>query len=131
MIIVDSGVWAGYFNGAQSAHVECLDRALVAERDLGILPIIATEVLQGFRSETGFRRTRALLLALPIVIPSLPTHVEAAALFRTLRGRGVTVGGAVDCIIAQTCIEISAELLSPDVDFVRISSHSRLRLIPV
>jgi predicted nucleic acid-binding protein len=131
MIIVDSGTWAEYFNGVESPHVDYLERALEAELDLAVLPIIVTEVLQGFRSEEGFRRARALLIKLPIVAPTLDTHVQAAVLFRSLRARGITVRGAVDCIIAQASIDTDSELLSPDVDFVHISSHSRLRLVSV
>jgi predicted nucleic acid-binding protein len=82
MIVVDSGAWVAYFNGAESPHAECLERALAAELDLGILPIVVTEVLQGFRTESGFRRARALLTALPIITPTLETHVRAAVLCR-------------------------------------------------
>ncbi len=59
---------------------------------------------------------------------SVETHVEAAVLFRFLRQKGVTVRGAVDCIIARSCIELDAELLSPDADFRQIARHSSLRL---
>ena len=46
-----------------------------------------------------------------------------------LKGKkGVTVRGAIDCIIAQTCLDLDAELLSPDVDFERIAGHTSLRL---
>jgi predicted nucleic acid-binding protein len=34
----------------------------------------------------------------------------------------------VDCIIAQTCLDVGAELLSPDADFERIARHTPLRL---
>ena len=128
MIIVDSNTWADFFNGASTPHVERLDLALEEEEDLAVLPIIITEVLQGFRSENGFRRARRVLLALPVIEPTIDCHVRAANLFRSLRRRGITVRGAVDCIIAQTCLDVDAELLSPDVDFRRIASHMSLRL---
>ena len=128
MLIVDSNTWADYFNGAATPHVQRLDLALQEEEDLAILPIIITEVLQGFRTEDGFRRARRLLLALPVIRPTIPGHVRAASLFRSLRRKGVTVRGAVDCIIAQACIDAGVELLSPDADFRHISSHTRLRL---
>lgn len=128
LTIVDSNTWGDYFNGAEAPHVERLDRALAAEQDIGVLPIIVTEVLQGFRSERGFRRAEALLVALPVIRPTLACHVRAAALFRTLRRQGVTVRGAVDCVIAQTCLDLDLELLSPDRDFGRIARHTPLRL---
>jgi hypothetical protein len=54
--------------------------------------------------------------------------VEAAPLFRMLRSTGVTVRGAIDCIIAQVCMHRDARLSSPDADFTRIARHTRLRL---
>ena len=128
MIVVDSNTWADFFNGVPSPHVARLDAALADEEDLSVLPIIVTEVLQGFRTDTGFQRARRVLLALPMIQPSVDCHVRAARLFRSLRRKGVTVRGAVDCVIAQTCIDIGSELLSPDADFKHIARHTALRL---
>jgi predicted nucleic acid-binding protein len=128
MIIVDSNTWADFFNGVSTPHTQRLDALLRDEEDLAVLPIIITEVLQGFRSDTGFQRARRVLVALPVIQPNVECHVRAAGLFRSLRRKGVTVRGAVDCIIAQVCLDIEAELLSPDVDFEHIARHTRLRL---
>ena len=128
MIIVDSNTWADFFNGAANRHVRRLDTALEGEEDLAVAPIIITEVLQGFRTDSGFRRARQVLVALPVIQPGVDCHVRAARLFRSLRGRGITVRGAVDCIIAQTCLDLDAELLSPDADFRRIAENTPLRL---
>ncbi|MEE9229437.1 MAG: PIN domain nuclease [Acidobacteriota bacterium] len=128
MIIVDSNTWADFFNGARSSHVQRLDDALQEEEDLAVIPIIITEVLQGFRTDTGFKRAQGVLVSLPVIHPTVDGHVRAARLFRSLRRRGVTVRGAVDCIIAQTCLDIGAELLSPDADFEQIARHTPLRL---
>jgi len=128
MMIVDSNTWADFFNGTRSLHSERLDLALQKEEDLGVVPIIITEVLQGFRTDTGFHRAQRLLCSLPVIHPTMECHVRAARLFRSLRRRGVTVRGAVDCIIAQTCLDIDAELLSPDTDFRNIARHASLRL---
>ena len=128
MIIVDTNTWADFFNGLEAPHAERLDAALRDEEDVSVIPIIVTEVLQGFRSDTGFRSARRLLVSLPIIHPTIECHVRAARLFRTLRRKGVTVRGAVDCVIAQTCLDTGAELLSPDADFRNIARHTSLRL---
>lgn len=128
MIIVDSNAWADFFNGVQDPYVGRLDVALQEEEDLAVVPIIITEVLQGFRTDTGFQRARRVLVALPVIHPTVECHVRAARLFRSLRRKGVTVRGAVDCVIAQTCLDIEAELLSPDSDFEHIARHTPLRL---
>lgn len=79
----------------------------------------------------GFKRARTVLTSLPVIHPTLESHVRAALLFRTLRRRGVTVRGAVDCVIAQACLDLHAELLSPDADFVHMARHTSLRLCPL
>jgi len=128
MIVVDSNTWADFFNGASNPHVRRLDTALGDEEDLAILPMVITEVLQGFRSEKGFQRARRVLVALPTIQPTVDCHVRAAHLFRLLRQKGITVRGAIDCIIAQACLDLDAELLSPDADFQHIALHAPLRL---
>ena len=127
-MIVDSNTWADFFNGAPSPHAERLEVALEEEEDLAVIPIIITEVLQGFRTDTGFQRAQRVLTSLPVVQPNVECHVRAARMFRSLRRKGVTVRGAVDCVIAQTCLDAEAELLSPDADFKHIASHTSLRL---
>lgn len=127
MISVESRTWADFFNGTSNPHVDRLDTALEEEEDLTVVPVTITEVLQGFRTDHGFQRARRLLVALPVIQPSVDCHVRAARMFRSLRQKGVTVRGAVDCIIAQTCVDVDAELLSPDADFRRIAQHTPLR----
>jgi hypothetical protein len=128
MIIVDSNTWADFFNGVRTPHVARLDVALEGEEDLSVIPIIITEVLQGFRTDTGFQRARRALVSLPVIHPTLGCHVRAARLFRALRSRGITVRGAADCVIAQSCLDVGAELLSPDAGFENIARHTALRL---
>jgi predicted nucleic acid-binding protein len=130
MIVVDTTVWADWFNGTQTPEVDRLDRALTSQ-DAGLTPLILTEVLQGFRADADFERARALLARLPVLELDVDGHVAAAALFRRLRRRGITVRGAVDCIVAQTCIAANAELLTGDRDFAAIARHAPLRLCAV
>jgi predicted nucleic acid-binding protein len=128
MMIVDSNVWADFFNGDQNPHVQRLAVALHEEEDLAVLPVIITEVLQGFRTDTGFRQAQRVLVALPVIHPTVECHVGAARLFRSLRRKGVTVRGTTDCIIAQICLDMDAELLSPASDLEQIARHTQLRL---
>lgn len=130
MIVVDTTVWADWFNGTDSPQVDRLDQAL-DRQDAGLVPVILTEVLQGFRSEPDFERARALLVQLPALTLDIEGHASAARLFRRLRSKGVTVRGALDCIIAQTCIAAGVELLSTDQDFIGIARHTPLRLCAV
>ena len=128
MIVVDSNTWADFFNDTQSPHVERLASALVEREDVAVLPILVTEVLQGFRTDAGFESARRVLVALPIIQPTTESHIRAARLFRSLRRKGVAFRGAADCIIAQVCLDTGALLLSPDADFEHIARHSSLKL---
>jgi predicted nucleic acid-binding protein len=129
VIFVDTSVWAAYFNGEALREVSLLDNALAGERQpIAVLPIVITEVLQGFRSDSGFERAAELLCQLTVLTLSLESYVRAAGLFRRLRQKGVTVRGAVDCLIAQACIESGAELLTLDKVFALVARHTELAL---
>jgi len=101
---------------------------LTEEEDVAVLPLIIAEVLQGFRTEAGFIEARDLLVGLPILFPPLEDYIEAARLFRRLRREGITIRGTIDCVIARTCLEHDAELLSRDTDFDRIAERTDLKL---
>ena len=129
MIVVDTSAWVEFFASGEGAAADRIARELERGRvALAILPVIATEVLQGFRSDLDFERALRVVRRLPCLSPGLATHVRAAALYRRLRARGVTVRGAVDCIIAVTCLETGAALLTLDRDFDVIARHAGLRL---
>ena len=130
MIVVDTTVWADWFNDADSPAVRRLSGAL-ERQDVGLVPAVLTEVLQGFRADGDFDRARGLLVQLPVLALDIEGHVAAARLFRRLRSRGVTVRGTIDCIIAKTCITAGVELLSSDQDFAAIARHTPLRLCAV
>jgi predicted nucleic acid-binding protein len=130
VIVVDTAVWADWFNGVDSPQVGRLGEA-VDRQDAGLVPVVLTEVLQGFRADRDFVRARDLLRGLPLLALDVDGHIEAARLYRRLRTRGVTVRGTIDCIIAQTCITAGAELLSTDQDFAAIARHTSLRLCAV
>jgi predicted nucleic acid-binding protein len=127
LIVVDTTVWADWFNGIDSRATGRLGDAL-DHQDVGLLPVILTEVLQGFRADRDFLRARDLMAPLPLLALDVPGHIAAAGLYRRLRRRGVTVRGTIDCIIAQTCITAGVELLSMDQDFAAIARHTPLRL---
>jgi len=130
MILVDTSVWAAWFNGTECPQTDALAGLLGGGTEpVVMIPLVLTEVLQGFRSDAGFRDAERQLRRLPQLQLSTDTFVDAAKLFRRLRRRGITVRGAVDCIIAAACIETGCRLLTLDADFDRIAAHEPLELV--
>jgi hypothetical protein len=129
LILVDSSVWIGYFNGTVTAQTEMLDR-LLGEQPLAIGDLILTEVLQGFRNERDFRDARNLLTSLTVVeLAGQEIAIQAAQNFRALRRLGVTVRKTVDTVIATRCIESGYDLLHDDRDFDPFAKHLGLRVV--
>ena len=129
MIVVDSSVWIGYFNGAETRETGLLDDLLGAEPVL-IGDLILAEVLQGFRSNRDVRRARAALDLLyfePMVGRSIA--LASARNYRALRARGVTVRKTVDMLIATYCMENGHSLLHADRDFDAIEDNLGLQTV--
>ena len=88
-----------------------------------------TEILQGLADDTAHRRVQRYLSAL-IMLPMPETvFVRAAALYRTLRKKGITIRKSNDCIIAATALEHHCQLLHNDRDFTLIAEHFPLTIV--
>lgn len=129
MILVDSSVWIGYFNGITTAPTEKLDQ-LLGHEQLGVGDLILTEVLQGFADEREFSAARAVLTRFNVVeLGGRQIAIQAARNFRALRGLGITVRGTIDTLIATRCIESGYELLYDHRDFDPFVKHLGLRAV--
>lgn len=130
MILVDSSVWVSYFSGGPSTReTDILDR-LLGKSPVLVGDLILVEVLQGFRTDRGYRVARELMSACEtrsLCNPALA--IAAADRYRQLRKRGITVRKTIDAIIASYCIEENLPLLSEDRDFAPFERHFGLRLI--
>ncbi len=130
MTVVDSSVWIDYFNGRITDQTDTLDRIPKARILIGDL--IMTEVLQGFASETDFRRVAGAFALLEF----RPTGGRAIAIaaarnHRALRSRGVTPRSTIDTIIATFCIAEGHDLLHCDRDFDPFERHLGLRVLKI
>ena len=117
MILVDSSVWIDLLNNVVTEPVRRL-RALLPTTPLLIGDLILCEVLQGFRIEAQARlveRSLSRFEAVSLIDPELA--VKAAANYRVLRRRGITVRKTIDVIIGTYCIERGHSLLHSDRDF--------------
>jgi len=117
MTLVDSSVWIDQFNQVANPAVERL-RAVVTEGPLLVGDLILCEVLQGFRSEAQAQLVERALGQYQIVALSSPElAIKAAANYRLLRRRGITIRKTIDIIIGTFCIERGHALLHSDRDF--------------
>jgi predicted nucleic acid-binding protein len=128
MVLVDSSAWIDYFNGRDGAATRKLDE-LLATTIVTVGDLILVEVLQGFSRDADFRTARSLLSELELVqLGGVELALKAAANFRLLRARGITVRKTVDCVIATWCTEHGVALLHSDRDFDPFAEHLGLRL---
>jgi predicted nucleic acid-binding protein len=129
MVLVDTSAWVEYFRDGDPAVVakvdRCLDEELVCVGDL-----IYCEIMQGIRSGKQRREVGSLLMALPR-FEMVGFHVaeRAAANYRLLRSRGVSVRKTIDVIIATFCAENDHRILHCDKDFDQMAPHIGLARI--
>jgi len=129
VIVVDTTVWIDFFGARETVFDRHLTALVEADAPIVLVDIVYCEVLQGIRDEEAYRRTRASLLAHPILSPrGLETFERAANLYRTARRRGLTIRRGVDCMIAAMCLESGAEIFHNDRDFDAIARVSELAI---
>ena len=129
MILVDSSVWIGYFNGSATPATERLD-GLLSREQLAVGDLILTEVLQGLSDEREFLTAQRMLTSLHVVeVGGRTIAIQAARNFRALRRAGITVRKTIDTLIATRCIESGYELLHDNRDFDPFVKHLGLRVV--
>ena len=123
MTLVDSIIWIDYFNAVRSAHTQRLDQDLATQRVL-LGDYIVLEVLRGFRYDRDVRNASALFSILPEEpLLGAARARRAAARYRELRRRGLTVRKPNDALIASYCIDEGHDLLTADRDFQPYADH--------
>jgi len=130
VIVVDTSVWIDYLRGVASDRVERLRTLMRRQPEMLIGDLILCEVLQGCRSEAEATEVETALrefAIVPLCTPDLA--IEAAANYRLLRRRGVTIRTTIDMIIGTFCIERGHTLLHSDRDFEPMERLLGLRTI--
>jgi predicted nucleic acid-binding protein len=127
MILVDTTVWVDFFKSAQSPGVDLLVGAIYRS-EVAIGDLILVEVLQGVRpgkEETFVAKQMALAHQVSLCGPEIAPI--AAANYRQLRRKGLTIRGTIDVVIATWCIENDVPLLHNDRDFDIMEKHLGMR----
>ncbi len=129
MILVDSSVWIDHFRGTPTAQVGRLQEAMDQDEVL-VGDLVLCEVLQGIRSDERAKEVEASLRDFEFVSLADPDlAIIAAANYRLLRSRGITVRTTVDLIIGTFCIERGHHLLHSDRDFEPMERLLGLRTV--
>ncbi len=103
---------------------------LVGSDDVLVADLVLCEVLRGCRDEMTARTVSEYLAEFDFaVLGSRDIALEAAANYRKLRTRGVTVRGTLDLIIGTYCIVNGHMLLHADHDFVPLTRHLGLKTV--
>jgi predicted nucleic acid-binding protein len=128
MILVDSSVWIDLLRDEVTPETEMLLR-LIGRETLATGDLMLTEVLQGCISDTTFDQAHRLMTRNLAVLPIVDREVAiaAAANYRALRARGITVRKTIDTLIATRCILDGHVLLHADRDFGPFVEHLGLR----
>ena len=129
MILVDTSVWIDHLNDKRCDEVRAL-RRLIGFAPLLVGDLILCEILQGLRSDREasiVERALNRFDSVSLVTPNLA--VKAAANYRFLRGKGITIRKTIDLLIATFCIENRHALLHSDRDFDQMEAHLRLQVI--
>ena len=125
MVLVDTSVWIDVFKKPPGLDLNAL---IEIDEVVTCLPVVQ-EVLQGFRDERAFQIAHEAILSFPMVEAPMTESLflEAVALYRTARRRGLTIRSSVDCLIAACALRHDLEILHDDRDFAALSEVSPLK----
>jgi predicted nucleic acid-binding protein len=120
-VLVDTSVWADFFNGFESPEQKALARLIAGEDEICTCGVVVAEVFQGLRRPAGRPEIEGLFRELVFLEPvGLEPYLRAADVYRRLRARGVTVRSTIDCLIAVIAEENGCDILSRDRDLAAI-----------
>lgn len=126
--LYDASVWIEYKQGANSTRVDQLDLDLILN-EVCICPVIMQEVLQGIRLDNDFADLKRDFKRLNLLDwDATEAAISAAALYRQLRKRGITIRKPNDCLIAAYALHFNVELCHNDRDFDQIAEHTILKV---
>jgi predicted nucleic acid-binding protein len=128
MIVADTSVWISLLR-KDDVGVAARLRSLIPQGVILVGDIILLEILQGARDHHQARWIEQNFRDFPVVSMLSPAlAIKAAANYRTLRTRGVTMSKASDLIIGTYCIEHGYSLLQRDKNYLPMAEHLGLRL---
>ena len=130
-VLVDTSVWSLALRrtpASSAPEVETLARCLERQDLIVTTGLVIQELLQGFQGPVQQKKISRDFSLLPVIMPEVEDHVEAAALRNHCRRRGVQVG-TIDALLARLAIRHGLHLLTADRDFEAMARHCPLALL--
>ncbi len=124
MLCIDTSSLIAYLEGQAGEDVELVDRAF-GDRVGAIAPVILTEVLS---DAALIKPAREAILQLPI-LPVTDGYWERAGLLRAKILKSGHKARLADTLIAQSCLDHHATLITRDRDFRAFHRLAGLRLL--
>lgn len=126
-VLVDTSVWADFFNGHDTLEKQALAHLIADAADLCTCGVIVAEVFQGLRRNRD--EIEDLFRNVVFLQPDgMDLYLRAAEVYRRLRGRGVTIRSTIDCLIAVLAEEKDCALLFRDRDLKRLVGSGLLQV---
>lgn len=123
-VIVDSSVWIDYLLGHRIAELE----EATARGDVVLPPLVIAELLSGETTIPQRQSIGELLQEYDLHDTPLEHWIRVGELRRKMRRRGINVS-LPDAHIAQCALDRDATLLTRDEVFLRIATHTSLRVL--
>lgn len=130
-LFVDTSVWSLVLRRdtvPSRPEVVLLSRCLAEGEAIFTTGLVLQELLQGFAGPRQRRAIEQRFSSLPLVVPTLKDHIEAADIRNKCRQKGLQIG-TIDALLAQLCIRHELSLLTTDGDFAQIARSFPLRLL--
>jgi predicted nucleic acid-binding protein len=128
MVLIDSSVFISLLRQHQTEAVDKLETVIRQRRAL-VADLVMLEILQGARTKAeASRLTEWLLRFRRVEVLSEDIAIAAAAHYRVLRSKGITIRKTADVIIATFCIAQNFALLHDDRDFSAMATHLGLKV---
>lgn len=124
MVAVDTSVWIAYIGAERGTDVLRLDESLAAGT-AAFPQIVITEILSEPKLPAD---QRAIVLGFPTLEVTDGYWVRAAATRAKVLSHGLRAR-LPDTLIAQSCIDHDAPLLTRDRDFRHFAKHCGLKLV--
>jgi predicted nucleic acid-binding protein len=117
-VVVDTSVWIDFFNQPHSSVTLHLQN-LLRNRQVVLVGMVLTEILQGIKNPEEARRVRESLEPLPFLETTLEKWQKAGELSAQLRRKGLTLPLS-DLIIAATALHEEVAVFTLDPHFKKV-----------